>query len=139
MDVRNCPRCGKIYHYDGMKICPTCRRDDEKDYQTVKKYLYKNPGADISEVHKETEVDTDKIIEFLRQGRLEVGEGSNLLIECEICGAGITTGRFCNKCANNLQQELSSAVSSSKKEVELKSAKKEKDKFRVIDRYEKRK
>ena len=138
MDVRNCTRCGKIYQYDGMKICPTCRKEDEKDYQTVKDYLKDNPGADISLVHEDTKVGIDKIIDFLRQGRLEVGEGGNLLIDCEICGVPIRTGRFCSKCTNELQQELSSAVSGPKKDPGLKAPKESKSKFRVIDRYEKR-
>ncbi|MCK9445093.1 MAG: MerR family transcriptional regulator [Tissierellaceae bacterium] len=134
MDIRNCSRCGRLYHYDGFRICPTCRREDEADFTKVKEYLYKNPGADISEVEKETEVEASKIIEFLRQGRLEVAEDSNLVLECEICGTSIRTGRFCDKCASDLQKELSLSIKGTGK----KPVQREKERFRVIDRYEKR-
>ncbi|MFA5577409.1 MAG: TIGR03826 family flagellar region protein [Tissierellaceae bacterium] len=136
MDIRNCSRCGRIYHYDGFKICPTCRREDEKDFTKVKEYLYKNPGADISEVERETEVEANKIIEFLRQGRLEIGDESNLVLECEICGTAIKTGRFCSKCTSELQNELTSSIKRPDKKPVQKE--KEKERFRVIDRYEKK-
>src|SRR5690554_523126 len=135
MDIRNCTRCGKIYNYDGIKICPTCRREDEEDFIKVREYLYENPGANLSEVHEATKVDTNKIIEFLRQGRLEIADESNLILECENCGASIKTGRFCDRCASDLHKELSSLTNKTVK----KPVQREKERFRVIDRYEKRK
>lgn len=136
MNIKNCTRCGKIYNYDGFRICPSCRRDDEQDFQKVKEYLYEYPGANISEVEEATGVDSKKIIDFLREGRLEVGEGSNLVLECENCGVSIRTGRFCEKCASGLQRELGQAVADAKSKN---SSIKKEEKFRVIDRYEKRK
>lgn len=115
MDVRNCKRCGKIYNYDGFKNCPTCRREDEADFIKVKEYIYDSPGANISEVERETEVDSEKIIEFLRQGRLEVGDGHNLVLDCEVCGVGIKSGRFCDKCKNDMARDLGGAIKSDKK------------------------
>ena len=110
MDIRNCTRCGKIYQYDGFKICPTCRREDEEDFLKVREYLYDYPGANLQEVHEATGVAISKIIEFLRQGRLEVAEESNLILQCEKCGTSIKTGRYCDKCALELKRELSSAI-----------------------------
>lgn len=134
MNIRNCIRCGKIYNYDGFRICPTCRKDDEVDFQKVKDYLYENPGANISQVHEGTKVDTDKIIEFLREGRLEISGGGNLILECESCGVSISTGRFCNRCATELQRQMGQVIGKPKIEQKTDS----KEKFRVIDRYEKR-
>lgn len=137
MNIKNCSRCGKIYNYDGFRICPACRREDEKDYEKVKNYLHEYPGATISEVCEATGVDSQKIISFLREGRLEIGESSNLVLECESCGVSIRTGRFCEKCASGLQRELGQVVNTTKdKKPSLDS---NKEKFRVIDRYEKRK
>jgi len=138
MNVKNCITCGKIYNYDGFKICQNCRRNNENDFVKLKEYLYKNPGADISEVHEATEVDTKKIIEFLKEGRLEITGGGNLVLECESCGVSITTGRFCDKCTAELQRELGQAMVSPKVE-KPKIEQKEKSKFRVIDRYENKK
>lgn len=136
MDVRNCFRCGKIYNYDGFRICPTCRREEEVDFQRIKEYLYEYPGANISEVHEATKIDTNKIIEFLREGRLEISEGSNLILECENCGVSIKTGRFCDKCASNLRREFGQAIGTPRSNIS--SHPREKERFRVIDRHEKR-
>lgn len=135
MNIKNCTRCGKIYNYDHFKICPVCRRKDEDDFEKVKAYLREYPGADIQTVSDETGVDTRKIIEFLKEGRLEVGEGSQLLIQCESCGASIKTGRFCEKCATNISRELRQSVAP----MRPNSTGKKEEKFRVVDRYEKRK
>lgn len=132
MDIRNCTRCGKIYQYDGFKICPTCRREDEEDFLKVREYLYDYPGANLQEVHEATGVATSKIIEFLRQGRLEVAEDSNLILQCEKCGTSIKTGRYCDKCALELKRELSSAINRPGVPI-----KREKERFRVVDRYKK--
>lgn len=132
MDIRNCTRCGKIYQYDGFKICPTCRREDEEDFLKVREYLYDYPGANLQEVHEATGVATSKIIEFLRQGRLEVAEESNLILQCEKCGTSIKTGRYCDKCALELKRELSSAINRPGVPI-----KREKERFRVVDRYKK--
>lgn len=136
MNIRNCTRCGKIYNYDGFnKVCHNCRQDDENDFQKVKEYLDEFPGATVSQVSEETEVSAKKIIEFLRNGRLEIREGSNLILECEKCGKSIKTGRFCEKCADNIQKELSGVVEEPKQNKLEKS--KESEKIRIIDRYSK--
>lgn len=137
MNIKNCTRCGKIYNYDGFKICYNCRKGDEQDFVKIKEYLNENPGANISDVSEATEVDTKKIIEFLKEGRVEIAEGGNLILECEKCGVSIRTGRFCDKCTSGLQRELGQVVSSARAENKI-IQKKEADKFRVIDRYEKR-
>lgn len=131
MDVRNCKKCGKIYNYDGFKTCPTCRKEDEVDFRKVKEYIYENSGANISDVEEATGVDSGKIIEFLRQNRLEIAEGGNLILECEICGISIKSGRFCDKCSHDLQKELGGAIKPKEKE-------KETAKFRALDKYKNR-
>lgn len=134
MDVRNCKRCGKIYNYDGFRLCPTCRREDEEDFVKVKEYIYDHPKANISEVSEGTEVDPEKIIEFLRQDRLEIADGGNLILECEICSVSIKSGRFCNKCKHDLEKEMGRSIKPGE-EVENK---RETGKFRVMDRYKDR-
>jgi flagellar operon protein (TIGR03826 family) len=137
MNLKNCSRCGRVYNYDGFRICFNCRKDDEKDFQRIKAYLLEYPGANISEVSEGTGIDSKKIISFLREGRLEIAEGGNLILECEKCGTSIRTGRFCEKCANNIQRELGHVVNM---EIAKRNpAAKKEEKFRVVDRYDKRK
>ena len=115
MDIRNCRRCGRIYKYDGFPICPNCRMEDEKDFDKVKEYLDEYPMATVNDVSKDTEVPVSKIMDFLRQGRLELTDENNIFLECEKCGKPIKTGRFCDKCAFELEQEMKGAVVQPKK------------------------
>ncbi len=98
-DIRNCPRCGKVFTCIGRPICNKCVELEENEFKIVKEYIYDNPGATISEVSEETEVSVEKIMRFLREERLEIkSENSNLLLECERCGRAINSGRFCENC-----------------------------------------
>lgn len=112
-DVRNCRRCGKIYNYiGGPPICPVCKDQDEVDFKNVKEYLYKNPGATMSEISTVLEISVEKIKTYLKDGRLEIinNEG-NMILECESCGKAIKTGRFCNECSSGLSKDLRSTAS----------------------------
>lgn len=110
MDVRNCRRCGQIYAYDGFNICLKCRREDEEDFKKVKEYLDEYPGSNISQVEEATEVSSKKIIEFLRQGRLEIEDEANVILSCERCGASIKTGRFCDQCKVEMEREFKQSI-----------------------------
>lgn len=135
MDIRNCSRCKKIYKYDGFRICHSCRQDDEKDFQRIKEYLDENPGGNISDVVDATGIDSKKVIEFLREGRLELEGGGALVLDCERCGAPITTGRYCKKCTAELQKEIGGALDSSRLREERK--RESKGQFRYIGRGDK--
>lgn len=134
MDIRNCTRCGKIYAYDGFKICMSCRRDDEKDFQKVKEYLNEYPGANINEVSEKTEVDSRKIIGFLKEGRLEVTDESNIVLTCERCGESIRTGRFCEKCTLEMKREFKNSIGGGRSPRDLKSGRVT-EKIRIVDKY----
>lgn len=135
MDIRNCSKCGKIYAYNGLKYCPNCLREEEENYQRVKEYVYDNKDATIHETSEATGVPVRKIIDYLRQGRLELkGENSNMLLDCERCGRPISTGRFCVKCASELEKQFKSSYKHSKKTT----AEKEQDKMYVADRHKRK-
>jgi flagellar operon protein (TIGR03826 family) len=106
-EIRNCPRCGKIFTYLGRPICSKCVEIEENEFKLVKEYIYDNPGATISEVSQETGVTVEKIMRFLREERLEIkSENCNLLLECEKCGRSIKTGRFCEKCKEQINKDF---------------------------------
>lgn len=131
MDIRNCSRCGKVYRYDGFKICPKCRREDEADFEKVKEYIDEHPGANIKEVSDATEIDSRKIIEFLRAGRLEIMDENNLILSCERCGKPIKTGRFCDKCAFEIQKELKGAITKKIAPIDGRA----REKIRITEKY----
>ena len=111
-DVINCKRCGKVFSYlGGQPLCPACRDKDEEDFKRVKEYLYENPGATLSEVSTALDISVERIKKYLRDGRLEIiGEGGNVILECEKCGKSIKSGRFCDECERELANELRSAA-----------------------------
>lgn len=115
MDIRNCRRCGKVYRYDGYRICPKCRQEEEEEFRKVREYIYDNPNSDIQTISEETGVPVKKILNFLKEGRLEVrDENTNLLLACERCGKPIKSGRFCDRCIVEMKRELKSAASKNK-------------------------
>lgn len=133
MDIRNCKECGKIYQYDGFKICLNCRRKEDEIFKNVKEYIYDHPGANIQVVSEETDVSVNKILSYLREGRLELtGDHNNLILECERCGVSINTGRFCDKCIVELERELKSSIT---KSDENKAKPKVEDKMYIANRH----
>jgi len=120
-EIRNCPRCGKIFSYLGRPICNKCIEIEENEFKVVKEYVYDNPGATISEVSQETEVTVEKIMRFLREERLEIkSENSNLILECERCGRSINSGRFCENCKGAMNKEFKREFGLDRKEPEQK-------------------
>jgi len=132
MNIRNCSRCGRIYVYDGFNICLDCRKADEEDFQKVKKFLEENPNANVMMVSEGTGVETKKIIQFLKEGRLELKGENNIILTCEKCGKPITTGRFCDKCALELERELNGAILSNSLN---KTSGRMKEKIRIAERH----
>ena len=137
MNVRNCSRCGMIYAYDGFNICLKCRRDDEEDFKKVREYIDENPGANITEVSEKTEVDSKKIISFLKQGRLEIQDENNMLLSCERCGTSIKTGRFCEKCTFEMKKEFKQSIGGGKNPMNIQNGR-AKEKIRITDKYRNR-
>lgn len=106
MELRNCPSCGKLFVYTTRNLCPDCKEKDEVNFHKVKDYLYENPGATIEEVSEETKVDTKKILEYLKEGRLMLKHSNTNILSCESCGKPILTGRFCDECISDMRQKF---------------------------------
>ncbi|NSW90057.1 MAG: MerR family transcriptional regulator [Firmicutes bacterium] len=115
-ELKNCKRCGKLFNYiGGIPICPACKDEEEADFQKIKKYLYENPGASISQVASDLNMGIDKIKKFLREGRLEIiGDDGIPILRCEKCGEPIKTGRFCDECSRSMSTEFSMAANKMK-------------------------
>ncbi len=117
MNVRNCRKCGKIFNYiGGQPICPACAEALEAKFQEVKEYIREHKdAASIVVVAQECNVDVNQIRQWVREERLTFGEDSVMGIECESCGATIKSGRFCDKCKNDIAKGLIDAAGLNKK------------------------
>jgi flagellar operon protein (TIGR03826 family) len=112
MGLANCRNCGRLFNQVARDICPLCIREEEEQFLRVRDYLKENRYASTYEVSEATEVPLDTIIRFIREGRLTIVDTPNLTYPCERCHKLISKGRFCPKCAVELQKELESAKES---------------------------
>jgi flagellar operon protein (TIGR03826 family) len=123
-EIRNCPRCGKIFNYLGRPICGRCMQAEEEEFKKVKEYIYDYPGSNMPEISDATEVSIDKIMRFLREERLEIsGENPNMFLECERCEKSIKTGRFCDACKDDLEKGFKQQLGASKRETDTSTSK----------------
>ncbi len=106
-ELRNCRRCGKLFVYTGSPYCRQCLDEDEEVFLKVKEYIEKRPKCTMMDVSKDLGVPTDKILQFLREGKLELSkENVNMLLACERCGRSIFTGRYCKECAVEMERQF---------------------------------
>ena len=111
MGVENCRKCGKIFNYvNGPHICPDCRKAQEEDFSKAKEYIRNNPNTTVAAVAEACEIEVGQIRQWLREERLVFGsvEGSDLT--CENCGTKILSGRFCEKCKQDVARGLGNAI-----------------------------
>ena len=106
VDFRNCPVCGGLFRYVSRNICPSCIEVEEKEFDTVRRYIWDHKGVRIMEVSEATGVSEDKIIRFLKDGRL-LAKG--LIVDglaCDRCGKPISEGKMCEACRAEISQEI---------------------------------
>ena len=102
VEFRNCRNCGRPFLYQGNSLCPACRQAEEEDYEKVKAYLNEHPKSNLEEIHQATGVSKERILSYLRQGRLEAVDGIVLGLQCGLCGRPIKSGRVCVECAREM-------------------------------------
>lgn len=99
-----CEKCkGKMYYvHSGLYRCEKCGHEILDDFGKVKQFLELNGPTPVLAISHATGVDMEIIEMFLRQGRVEIPEGSKYYISCEKCGCSIRYGRFCTECVREL-------------------------------------
>ncbi len=111
MNVKNCRKCGRLFNYvSGAQVCPACKDAMEKEFQKVKKYVQENRGATLEQVVEECEVEAAQIRQWVREERLEFSGEGVTGITCEKCGITIPTGKYCQKCKNEMAANLSGVL-----------------------------
>lgn len=111
-EAKRCPSCGANmkYIYGETYECPECGRKELSDFGKVKEFLDANgpqPAAIISDA---TGVSLYVIDTYLKQGRVEIPDGSDVYIRCQNCGTEIRYGRFCPECMMKMTNNLSKAI-----------------------------
>ncbi|HWP95338.1 MAG TPA: TIGR03826 family flagellar region protein [Syntrophomonadaceae bacterium] len=111
-DIRNCAGCGRMFAYQGRNLCSKCLENEDTDYGVVRRYVRDNPGAGVFQVAEATGVEEEKILQFLKDGRLQ-SKGFVEITNCERCGKRISEGKFCEQCRGEINQALRSVLPSS--------------------------
>lgn len=131
LEVGRCEQCGGSLKDAGLGIyvCAKCGAETLSEFGMVKQFLNENGPSNAQVISDGTGVPVNKIERFLREGRIEIPEGSDSYISCEKCGVDIRYGRFCPACATTLSKELTSALTYS----EVGEVPKEKGKMRYME------
>lgn len=103
-----CSICGGVMVFRGVGEyeCEDCHYRDYDDYGKVRRYIEKHRGATAGDVEKDTGVSQKTIRKLLREERIEVAADSKTFLRCEICGAQIRSGMYCQKCQLNVNRRM---------------------------------
>lgn len=103
-----CKNCGGVMVYKGVGEyqCEDCKALDYDDYGKVRLYIEEHPGATAAQIEQAMGVSQKIIRKLLKDGRIEIAEGSKTFLHCEICGAPIRSGEFCPKCEQTVHRNI---------------------------------
>lgn len=106
--VEVCIACRRLFQYPGFgtKFCNICKERDLDNQHRVKEFLREHGLANMYEIAENTGVSEDLVKQYLRDGMLEIPEGSPIYIKCESCGCDIRYGRWCPACASKMSKDL---------------------------------
>lgn len=105
---RVCQKCGGVMVFKGVGEyhCEDCGFVDYDDYGKVRMYIENHRGATAAEIEKEVGVAQRTVRRLLKDGRLEIAEGSKVYLRCELCGKQIRSGQFCPDCEVKMHRNL---------------------------------
>ena len=110
MEVRNCKMCGRLFNVlNNERICPACQKKLEDKFHEVKQYLEDHPGASVEQTATDNDISTKQIRQWVKEERLILSSATEAGIVCEKCGKPIRTGRFCDKCKENMANAFQNA------------------------------
>ena len=106
-----CSKCGSSLYYrgSGKYVCSSCENIEYDDFGKVKKYLDEYGISTMAVIAEATGVPMKHLNLMLREGRVEIPDGSDFYIRCESCGCSIRYGRFCPDCVRRTASDLKQA------------------------------
>lgn len=106
-----CSKCKSPLYYkgSGKYVCSSCGNIEYDDFGKVKRYLDKYGISTMAVIADATGVPMKHLNLMLREGRVEIPDGSKFYIKCEKCGCSIRYGRFCPDCVRSTASDLKQA------------------------------
>lgn len=110
--IKFCSNCGNEmkYIYGEMFECLSCGRKELSDFGKVKRFLEINGPQPAIFINEGTGVSLDNINKYLREGRIEIPDGSETYIKCQKCGTDIRYGRYCPECMLQMAKNVNQAL-----------------------------
>jgi predicted amidophosphoribosyltransferase len=109
MNIIQCNFCKKPFQSFGGRTCGNCLEKIDKDFITVRDYIYENKRADMDTVSEETGVPKQIILYLMKEGRLIIDDpdgGVQGVLLCEVCKKPINTGRMCKDCKDKVASTM---------------------------------
>lgn len=124
MDFMKCKICSAPFFSYGSRLCPECQDQVDKDFVTVRDFIYDNPqAASVEKIAAATGVNEKTIIYLLEENRLTASGAlaSSAGLRCQICGKNISSGSICASCTAALSKDLGAAAGALKEKKSAKS------------------
>jgi len=134
--VENCPNCGNIFRKTNWPLCQSCQNEVENDLSKCAKVTRKNGKTTVAELSQQTGVAEVKIMKYIRDSKLFIGDLPNMFYACELCGANIRKGTLCLKCRTKINTDIEKMNSDELKQIEKERLEK-KAAYRINDRLNK--
>lgn len=105
---RQCEKCGGVMVFQGLGeyCCEDCGELAYDDYGKVRAYIEEHKGATAAQIEDAIGVSQKTIRRLLKDGRLEIAEGSRVFLQCEICGKMIRSGQYCPECEMKVHRNI---------------------------------
>ena len=115
MNIIQCKICNKPFQSIGGDTCADCLDKIDRDFMTVRDYIYENPNSNMEKVSEETGVEKAVILHLLKEGRLKLDtpDAEGMLV-CYICKKPISSGRMCDECKGKVASTMNKSIGDKK-------------------------
>ncbi|MCR5403686.1 MAG: hypothetical protein K6E91_07720 [Butyrivibrio sp.] len=112
MEFKTCKNCAMVFQYmgSGDELCPSCCRQEERDFEKVKAYINKNPSAKAEEILEKTGVSESSILRMVKSGKLDIESVFKPTLTCSMCGLSIQSGRYCADCERKMAHGFGNGI-----------------------------
>ncbi|MBO6108522.1 MAG: hypothetical protein J6P16_03850 [Eubacterium sp.] len=100
-----CSKCGGLMFFKGQGLfqCEDCGHEYLNDYGKVRRFLDKRGRGTVPEISAATGIAINKVLSFLKEGRIMLTSDSVLKLHCDCCGTVIRYGTLCDRCSHKIR------------------------------------
>ena len=116
MSTYTCKKCGKKYEAAGLTdgFCEECLMDHLDKYHQVREYLWAHPGSTASEIADACDCSVRQVMQWVKEDRFMLTDGSRVLLYCANCGKKIISGVYCPACQAAMAKDEQAKAKSAK-------------------------